>query len=125
MKFGRKIFHKSVMKGCFLYRQSPEPGVNARISARQSESILGEARCIDFGFSDERARKGPPRQASGFEPEAGYLEKFGEGFARLQRQKLDGDAFEEVTHDAAAHVAELNRGANRRADVDIDGGARK
>lgn len=49
-------------------------------------------------------------------------EKFCEGFARLQRGELDGDAFEKMADDAAAHAAEANRRADGRAEIDIDGG---
>ena len=39
----------------------------------------------------------------------------------MDRQELDRDTFREVAHDAAAHVAEANGRAERRAHLDIDG----
>lgn len=51
------------------------------------------------------------------------LEKLAQRLARLDRQEFDRHAIHEVADDAAAHVAQAKRRADRGAHIEIDSGA--
>lgn len=71
-----------------------------------------------------RVRRGQVRAGSVVRRIAGGpSEKLSQSFARLQSEEFDRHAFEEMAHDAAAHIAEANGGSDRRAYVDVDSGA--
>ena len=51
------------------------------------------------------------------------LQEGGQRFLGLDARKLDRNAFLEMPHDLATHVAELDRRAEGRAHLDVDRGA--